>query len=125
MGLQLSVSKQDNAVYADFVDAYWKIEGIAFFNSNGDGFVSFELNTYPSREASKKVLDSLVQTGNIPVGGAETIVYKPRIRQWQASFKTSEVFPNGIPITESAQKDVLYQLVKSYTGLQFSDVLED
>ena len=28
------------------------------------------------------------------------------------SFRTKTVFPNGIPITESEQKDILYQLVK-------------
>ena len=40
------------------------------------------------------------------------------------SFRTKTVFPNGIPITEPEQKDILYQLVKAYTKLPFEDVLE-
>ena len=52
------------------------------------------------------------------------MAYEPRLWHWEASFKTMDVFPNGIPITESGQKDVLYQLVKAYTKMPFEDVLE-
>lgn len=126
MGLQLTVNKLDNALYHEFTDAYWKIESIVFSNANGVGYVSFELNTYPSRESSIHESESIGNgTGTIPVGGACAIAYSTRIRTWQATFKTADVFSNGIPLTESEQKQTLYALVKSYTGLNFTDVLED
>lgn len=125
MGLKLAIAKQDNVLYTDFIDAYWKIDSIMFTNMGGESYVTFSLDAYPSRESSKKTLEPISYSGTIPVGGAAGIAYGPRLWHWEASFKTSEVFPSGIPMTESAQKDVLYQLVKSYTGLPFSDVLED
>ena len=40
-------------------------------------------------------------------------------------MKAEIVFPNGIPLKESDQKDVLYKFVKEYTGLPFEDVFEE
>lgn len=124
MGLQLTVYKEDNALYADFVNAYWRIDNIVFSNANGVGYVSFELNTYPSRESANMNLHSIT-SNTFPIGGATAIAYSTKIRTWLATFKSADVFTEGIPLTESAQKDVLYTLVKSYTGLPFTDVLED
>lgn len=124
MGLQLTVYKEDNALYADFVNAYWRIDNIVFSNANGVGYVSFELNTYPSRESANMNLHSIT-SNTFPVGGATAIAYSTKIRTWLATFKSADVFTEGIPLTETAQKDVLYALVKSYTGLPFTDVLED
>lgn len=124
MGLQLTVYKEDNALYADFVNAYWRIDNIVFSNANGVGYVSFELNTYPSRESANMNLHSIT-SNTFPIGGATAIAYSTKIRTWLATFKSADVFTEGIPLTESAQKDVLYALVKSYTGLPFTDVLED
>lgn len=124
MGLQLTVYKEDNALYADFVNAYWRIENIVFSNANGVGYVSFELNTYPSRESANMNLHSIT-SNTFPIGGATAIAYSTKIRTWLATFKSADVFTDGIPLTETAQKDVLYALVKSYTGLPFTDVLED
>ena len=124
MGLGLSIGRQDNVMYADFTDAYWKVDGIMFTNMGGESHVTFSLDAYPSREASKRTLEPISYSGTIPVGGAVGIAYGPRLWHWEASFKTSEVFTNGIPMTEAEQKDVLYGLVKGYTGLPFTDVLE-
>ena len=124
MGLKLAIAKQDNVLYTDFIDAYWKVDGIMFTNMGGESYVTFSLDAYPSRESSKKTLEPMSYSGTIPIGGAVGIAYEPRLWHWEGAFKTSEVFPDGIPITESAQKDVLYRLVKGYTGLPFSDVLE-
>lgn len=124
MGLKLTLKKQDNKMYYEFVDAYWKIENIIFSNANGVAYVSFELNAYPSREASKKYLATIEYSNTIPVGGAFDLAYSPRIWYWEATFKTADVFPNGIPVSEAEQKDVIYALVKNYTGLQFEDVIE-
>lgn len=126
MGLKLTLKKEDNKMYYDFVDAYWKIEDVFFNNgSDGNSFLNFSLVAYPSREASKKILESIPNSPTIPVGGAGAIAYDPRIWYWSATFKTLEVFPNGIPITETEQKDEIYKLVKKYTGLPFEDVLEN
>ncbi len=124
MGLKLTVNKADNALYADFIDAYWRIDNIVFSNANGVGYVAFELNTYPSRE-SANINKSPIASNTFPIGGTTAIAYSTKIRTWLASFKTAEVFTDGIPLTEAGQKDVLYALVKSYTNLSFEDVLED
>ena len=112
-------------MYKDFPDAYWKVDSIMFTNMDGESYVTFSLDAYPDRDSSKKMLNSIEYSNTIPIGGTPKIAYEPRLWHWEASFKTSDVFPSSIPITESAQKDVLYQLVKSYTGLPFVDVLED
>lgn len=123
MGLKLTVNKADNALYADFIDAYWRIDNIVFSNGNGIGYVSFELNTYPSRESAN--MEKYPITSNtFPVGGATAIAYSTKIRTWLASFKIADVFTDSIPLTEAGQKDVLYAFVKSYTNLNFEDVLE-
>lgn len=124
MGLKLAIAEQDNVLYADFTDAYWKVDGIMFTNMDGESYVTFSLDAYPSREAAQKMLEPISCTGTISVGGAVGMAYEPRLWHWEASFKTMDVFPNGIPITESGQKDVLYQLVKAYTKMPFEDVLE-
>ncbi len=122
MGLKLTVPKADNALYTDFVDAYWRIENIVFSNANSVGYVSFELNTYPSRESANMNLHS-ISSNSFPVGGATAIAYSTKIRTWLATFKTADVF-TSIPLTEAEQKDVLYAFVKNYTGLNFEDVFE-
>ena len=125
MGLKLTLKKQDNKMYYDFIDAYWKVENVLFSNSGGISYLGFTLNAYPSRDASKMYLKPINYSGEIPVGGAESLAYEPRIWYWEATFKTADVFPSGIPITETEQKDEIYKLVKKYTGLPFEDVLEN
>ena len=120
MGLQLTVKAEDNHLYTEFPNAYWRIEDIVITG----GAVSFSLNTYPSRESALKGNTGIVESGEILYGGATRIAYDGKIRTWSASFKVADVFPSGIPATETGMKDVLYALVKSYTGLGFEDVLE-
>lgn len=125
MGLKMTISAQDNHMSYEFKDAYWKIEDIVFSNKEGASFVGFSLKAYPSREASKAVLKPIRRTEAIQEGGPYMGAYSPCLWTWQTLFRATEAFPNGIPVTESAQKDVLYQLVKTYTGLPFEDVIED
>lgn len=125
MGLKMTISAQDNHMSYAFEDAYWKIEDIVFSNRDGVSFVAFSLKAYPSRKASKNILKPIQRTEAMQYGGPYIGAYSPCLWTWQALFKAEEVFPSGVPITESAQKDVLYQLVKTYTGLPFVDVLED
>lgn len=124
MGLKLTVPKTDNALYTDFVDAYWRIENIIFSNADGISYVDFELNTYPSRDAANMNLES-IDNSTFSIGGPRSIAYQSCIRTWQAQFKTADVFTDGIPVSESGQKDVLYALVKQYTKLPFEDVMEE
>lgn len=121
MGLSLTVRKEDNHLYMEFPNAYWRIEDIVI----AGGAVSFSLNTYPSRESAKKGGEQVKESGELLYGGPTRIAYDGKIRSWSASFVVGDVFPSGIPTTESGMKDVLYELVKSYTGLNFEDVLED
>jgi hypothetical protein len=121
MGLSLTVKKEDNHLYTEFPNAYWRIEDIIITG----GAVSFSLNTYPSRESALKGNEKVEESGSILYGGPTRIAYDGKIRSWSASFKAEDVFPTGIPTTETGMKDVLYELVKSYTGLNFEDVLEE
>lgn len=131
MGLKLTIPKQDNFLDYEFVDAYWKIDNIMFTNMNGESYVSFSLDAYPSRDASKKMLNSIEYSNVIPIGGTPRIAYEPRLWHWEACFKTLDVFEDGIPTTEAEQKDVLYLFVKQYVytlsnkTVVFGDVLED
>lgn len=131
MGLKLTIQKEDNYLYQDFIDAYWKIDEIIFSNADGESYVSFTLNAYPSRDASKKMLNSIEYSNVIPIGGTPRIAYEPRLWHWEACFKTLDVFEDGIPTTEAEQKDVLYLFVKEYVytlsnkTVVFEDVLED
>lgn len=125
MGLKLTVNKEDNSLYADFIDAYWRVDNIVFSNANGESYVSFELNTYPSRESASMNLQPIT-TNTFPVGGATAIAYNTKIRTWLATFKTNEVFTGSIPLSEAEQKDIIYPFIKAYTGItDWVDVLEE
>lgn len=124
MGLLLKVEKNNNALYTDFPDAYWKIENILVSHQDGEDYIVFDLNTYPSREASKMTLVPIDNT--FPLGGAVKVAYEPMIRHWQGMFKASDIFKGGtMPISEKEQKKVIYAFVKAHTNLGFEDVIED
>lgn len=130
MGLKLTIQKEDNYLYHDFIDAYWKVDSIMFTNIEGESYVTFSLDAYPSRDSSKKMLNPIEYSNVIPIGGTPRIAYEPRLWHWEACFKTLDVFENGIPATEAEQKDVLYLFVKQYIyvlsnkTVVFEDVLE-
>lgn len=131
MGLKLTIKKEDSYLYHEFIDAYWKVDSIMFTNMDGESYVTFSLDAYPSRDASKKMLEPIAYSNTIPVGGTPRIAYEPRIWHWEACFKALDVFEDGIPTTEAEQKDVLYLFVKQYVyalsnkTVVFGDVLED
>ena len=125
MALSLTVKKQDNPLFIEFIDAYWCVENINFSTIDKQMYVSFNLNTYPSREARYKNLYPIEQTGEIPIGGASKIAYDTTLRRWEATFRAIDIFPEGIPMTEDEQKLILYEWIKDYTKLPFIDVFED
>lgn len=119
MALSMTLQKENNHLYHEFVNAYWIVEDVAY---NFD-HVGFALKCYPSREASKKV-NSDIPTPSLPIGGCVLGIYSPCIYSWQAEFKISDVFPNGIPLGRDAQLTEIYRWVKDYTELPFEDVFE-
>lgn len=123
MALSLTLKAKENVLYEDFENAYWCVEDIGFSSISGKMYVDFSLNTYPSREAKYKKLQSL-EPSDLPIGGAIGIAYNPLIHTWQATFEAQDVFKTGIPMEEVEQKRILYNFVKVYTDLPFEDVLE-
>ncbi len=120
MGLKLTLSKENNRLYYDFIDAYWSVDAITYTTKT----VSFTLNCYPSREAKYKH-NANMGTSTLPVGSASPEVYFTILYSWETYAMITDIFPEGIPLSEDEQKTAIYEWVKTYTGLPFEDVLED
>ena len=71
MGLKLTLKKEDNSLFNDFIDAYWKISRLYYTPT----VACFELSCYPSRDASKMELVPM-STPSLPIGGANKIAYE-------------------------------------------------
>jgi hypothetical protein len=119
MGLKLTLYKNDNCIYADFIDAYWSIENIQYSTTYGYA----DLYCYPSREAKYKQGEQITEF-SYGFGGSIEPAYSPKLYHWALTFSNSEIFPNGIPLDENEQKTAIYNWVKNYTNLPFEDVLE-
>ena len=120
MGLQLTLAKENNRQYFDYVDAYWSVDDIGYTTQ----IVSFRLNCYPSREAKYKNLNQM-PTSTLPIGSASPAVYDTVLYSWETYAMITDIFPSGIPLDENEQKTAIYNWVKAYTKLSFKDVLED
>ena len=119
MGLKLTLEKEKNHLYHTFEDAYWAIKEIKYTTSELYG----KLICYPSREASHKQGQSV--EGRLSVGGPYFPIIEPRLYHWEFLAPISTVFPSGIPLSEDEQKTAIYNWIKSYTRLPFTDVLEE
>ena len=119
MGLQLTLEKEKNALYYDFIDAYWSIKEIKYTTSDLYG----RLICYPTREASHKIGQSV--TEYLSVGGSCLPIIEPKLYCWEFTAHISTIFPSGIPLSENEQKTAIYNWIKSYTRLPFEDVLEE
>ena len=127
MGLKLTLNKENNDFYFDFVNAYWSIDHIDYTPNK----CNFTLIAYPSREA-KKAYGELVQSLMISQEQDQTTIgysihsstINAGIYKWNASFDLSDIFSDNIPLNPNEQKTILYNFVKSYTGLPFEDVFE-
>lgn len=124
MGILMRLPATDNHIGIDLEDAYWSIDNITIANYSGVSYVMFEFNTYASRNA-KHLANTTVPNTNIGFGGSERVTYSPILHKFETSFASSAVFPNGIPITEAGQKDLLYTYLKEYLSLSnYTDVFE-
>lgn len=121
MGIIMRLPKEDNVLFEDFDQAYWCIESILFTTQNGVPYTQFEFNAYASKAARLKSLQPIERT--LGFGGAMGLCYQPRLHAWEATFPTMELFPAGIPVAESDQKDVLYVFLKQH--LQLTDYVDD
>ena len=121
MGLKMTLSKEKNRLYTDFIDAYWAISNVFFTYDT----VDFSLFAYPSREA-KLMNGSELEDPSIGWGGptVANTVFSP-LYQWHAVYPLTDIFPSGsIPSGRDAQYTAIYNWIKAYTQLPFEDVIE-
>lgn len=123
MGIKSSLSKTSNRMYMDYSEAYWSIDDLRI--DSKEGAMVFELNAYPSRESKHAFGTPLAS--DFSFGTPEDMAVNSKLYTWQVTYAVADVFPDGIPITEAAQKDALYPIVKANLlamGYVFEDVLE-
>lgn len=128
MALKITLPKASNHLYYDFVDAYFVVESVSFYDENGESKIHFEFNGYPSREARKVDGVAIPTESAIPFGGAFYPIYSTKIYQWAANLAAEMVFPEGIPVSIDARKTVLYNTVKEMldeSGIQYEDIFEE
>ena len=119
MGLQFSLHKEYNSLYQDFPTAYWSVDNIALGKDGDAVMVRFEFTAYPSREAKQQ---ENTQVSPLSFGGSVFPHVQAALYQWVGLFSAAVIFPDGMPITEAAQKEVLYPFIKTY--LQLSDAVD-
>lgn len=120
MGLKLTLNKENNRLYTDFLDAYWAIDGITYSTQ----YMAFALICYPSRGA-KMQHNVPMPPSTLPIGGVGIEVYGTELYRWQTQLAITDIFPDGIPLGENKQKTTIYNWIKGYTSLPFEDVLEE
>lgn len=122
MGLKLTLTKEHNHLYSDFIDAYWAISDVGYTTDN----VIFTLFAYPSRDA-KLMHNNSLEEPSIGIGspmGAGSV--NSHLYIWNVQMNLTNVFPDGvIPAGRNAQYTAIYNWIKANTGLPFEDVFED
>ena len=119
MGLKLTLSKENNTLYHDFLDAYWHIDNIVYTTTQVGGV----LKCFPSREASLKSGTQI--SPNLPIGNSIFPLVDACIYRWDFIFDLSKVFKDSIPLNKNEQVTAIYEAVKEYIGLPFEDVFEE
>ena len=120
MGLQMTLPKDKNGMYVDFVDAYWKTINISYTTDR----VCVEVACYPSRECSKLEGQKL-ENPYFDYGGPVNNYVFSKLYSFAFIVEIKDIFPNGIPLDANEQKTAIYNFIKSYTRLPFSDVFEN
>lgn len=119
MGLQLTLAKDKNKMYYDFINAYWAIDNVYYTTDN----VAFALKAYPNRESKQMDLHTLDNPSIGYGSGADTV--DSSIYLWSVVANLDDVFSNGvIPQGRDAQYTAIYNWIKAYTRLPFTDVFE-
>lgn len=125
MAFTMKLDKQNNFFKQDFNDAYWRLENISIGNYQGEAIVQFQLKAYPNRE-SVLTYETTPPVPRTDFGGPTNIYEIPSLYHWNGSFPAVDIFPNGIPTSETEQKNILYLFVKDYLELTgFTDVFEE
>lgn len=119
MGLQLTLSKDDNCLKYEFIDAYWAVMDLSYDTN----YCYFRLKAYPSREAKLQELTPLPHP-SLPMGTQSQPLVKSELYVWEGIFLISDIFPNGIPLDSDQQKTAVYNFIKNYTELPWADVFE-
>ncbi len=124
MGLRMALKKENNGLYCEFPGAYWCIDDIAMGKDGAtDVMVHFFFSAYPSREA-KQMAGETAEL--LPFGGGPSHFYQPVLYRWEGLFRATDIFPDGMLVTEAAQKEVMYPFVKAYLNLtEAEDILEE
>ncbi len=122
MGLKLTLPKEDNGLYHDFIDAYWVIEDLRYEMKEEGLFAVYWLNCYPSRDSFKKIG---LPVSNIGIGHSEMVIYNGKLYEYLGLELVSNLFPNGIPVDINEQKTVIYNYIKANIDLPFEDVFEN
>ena len=118
MGLKLTLQKDKNLMYYDFIDAYWAISEVLYTVDT----IDFRLKAYPTREA--KLMDrQTLENPSIGYGSGSPVV-DCSLYEWHVNMALSIIFPEGIPMGRDAQYTAIYNWIKEYTQLPFTDVFE-
>lgn len=124
MGLSLTLSKENNHLAHEFVNAYWSIHDLSYDTQT----CFFRLRAYPSREAKKNNMAEMAES-TLAIGAQSYPVVNSCIYLWEGIFPIADIFPAGIPLDGDLQKKVLYNFIKKYTAdkfnIHFADVLEE
>ncbi len=115
MAFSMDLSKDNNSLHHDFLDAYWMVDHLRFENAAGENYTLFSLLAFPSRESRLAQRQEVAST--LDFGGPSGEVVDSVLYRWDAVFKTDLIFPLGIPIQEAEQKDALYPFVIAYLEL--------
>ena len=119
MGLKLTLPKNANRLYVDFVDAYWYIDTISY----SVDYLWYQLSCFPSREARYKH-NKEMENPTIGVGDVTPPIYDTQLYHFEGIVKISDVFPEGIPLDVNSQKSAIYSYIKDTVSLPFEDVFE-
>jgi len=120
MGLRMTLPKEKNGLYTDFIDAYWCVRNIAYSTDEVGG----ELLCFPSREASQ-MQGLQLDDPYLSVGGPSNDHVYAVIYSWQFLARITDIFPSGIPLNADMQKTAIYNWIKAYTQMPFEDVFEE
>lgn len=120
MGLQMTLTRDNNSLYCDFTGAYWAIDEVAHDIEK----VWFRLVAYPSREA-KFANRTLPVNPNLGYGRPVRGMVECELYYMPMNAPVADVFTDGvIPAGRNAQYTAIYNWIKSYTQLPFEDVFE-
>lgn len=120
MGLQMTLPKDKNGMYFDFVNAYWKVIEISYTTDR----ICVEVACYPSRECSKAE-GMILENPSFDYGGPVNNHVFSKLYSFAFIVEIKDIFPSGIPLDVNQQKTAIYNFVKSYTGLPFENVFEE